>query len=332
MYIACTSERGRPRYVIRESFRKEDGFGFRDLCDLGEEPGRFIVYPGGNAFYVDGAVEDRIASAGGRAEADALEDIFWPFLRPEIRRRLDGFRNRERRLKGERIPAPDATAADVHDFDRRRIHFLKCGRMDLSGACRIPASAVRALHGKSRDEIEQGFIGMESALRPREVKAYAYAIFDLQRFFSQRFAKQRPELLDVGEVDAFFLEEACRLNRDRGFWRGAAPGDRLDAYLVRYLFMYFDHDYAPRSFEAEYVRDFMNRHREHRPPSSAGPGPEEISRAFGRTRRQLEEMGRSELAREYRRRAQELHPDKGGEHERFVKLTEAYHQLLRTKR
>jgi predicted 2-oxoglutarate/Fe(II)-dependent dioxygenase YbiX len=29
---------------------------------------------------------------------------------------------------------------------------------------------------------------------------------------------------------------------------------------------------------------------------------------------------------------QKLHPDKGGEHETFVKLTQAYHDLLKTKK
>jgi hypothetical protein len=39
-----------------------------------------------------------------------------------------------------------------------------------------------------------------------------------------------------------------------------------------------------------------------------------------------------ELARQYRQKAQQLHPDKGGDHDKFVKLTEVYHELLRTKK
>jgi predicted 2-oxoglutarate/Fe(II)-dependent dioxygenase YbiX len=38
------------------------------------------------------------------------------------------------------------------------------------------------------------------------------------------------------------------------------------------------------------------------------------------------------LSRLYRRRAQELHPDKGGDHETFLRLTAAYHKLLRVKK
>ncbi len=43
-------------------------------------------------------------------------------------------------------------------------------------------------------------------------------------------------------------------------------------------------------------------------------------------------MSRHSLARLYHRRAQKLHPDKGGDHDKFVKLTQAYHDLLKTKK
>jgi DnaJ-class molecular chaperone len=59
---------------------------------------------------------------------------------------------------------------------------------------------------------------------------------------------------------------------------------------------------------------------------------EEAGRIFGKSRAALKKMNRRELSRLYRRRAQELHPDKGGSHETFLKLTAAYHRLLRTKR
>jgi len=43
-------------------------------------------------------------------------------------------------------------------------------------------------------------------------------------------------------------------------------------------------------------------------------------------------MSRKDFARLYRLKAMELHPDKGGDHDEFVKLTEAYHALLKTKK
>jgi hypothetical protein len=76
----------------------------------------------------------------------------------------------------------------------------------------------------------------------------------------------------------------------------------------------------------------MNRHRAFRPPESVVIGMEEAGRIFGKSREALKKMSRRELSRLYRRRAQELHPDKGGSHEIFLKLTAAYHKLLRAKK
>lgn len=331
MYLACIRCRGRRSYRIRESYPTAAGYGFRELCDLGAEPERFIVYPGGNAFYIDAAVAEEIAAHGADPEGAELEAIFWPFLDPEIRRKLEPFRGREECCRAARRP-PGPEGGAVHVFDRRRVLALKTGRFDLSGALPIPRSAARRLQAKSRDEIEQGFMAMEAALRPRELKAYVFGIFDLQRFFRQSFARSRPEWLEAERMDDFFLEEACRLNRDPDFWLGMEPGERLSDYLVRYVVMYFDHDFAPRAFAADYLRDFMNRHRDYRPPAAVVMHLEEAARLFGASREELKAMSRADLARQYRRRAQALHPDKGGDHERFVKLTEAYHRLLQTKR
>jgi curved DNA-binding protein CbpA len=43
-------------------------------------------------------------------------------------------------------------------------------------------------------------------------------------------------------------------------------------------------------------------------------------------------MSRRDLVRLYRRKAQELHPDKGGDHDKFVRLTAAYHEVIKTKK
>ena len=46
----------------------------------------------------------------------------------------------------------------------------------------------------------------------------------------------------------------------------------------------------------------------------------------------FEKMSRREFARLYRLRALQFHPDKGGDHDKFVNLTETYHALLKTKK
>jgi hypothetical protein len=332
MYLASVTEGGRRQYYIRESYLSGGVYRHRDLFALGRAPGRFIVYPGGNSFYVDETVEDAIRGRGIEASQEDLEAIFWPFVDPEIRYRLEPFRRQERRLKdGRRVreaPRPES----VHLFDKRRIHFLKFGQMEQRSLDHLPASAIRLLQERSRDEIEQSFMQMETALRPREIKSYCYVIFNLQQFFTQRFARAAPEGLDQDEVDRHFVEALCTLDADASFWFGTPAAGRLHDYLVRYVLMFFDHDFGSRSPADDYLRDFMNRHREYRPPESVAVSMEEAGRIFGKSREVLKKMTRRELIRLYRRRAQELHPDKGGRHETFLSLTAAYHRLLRTKR
>ncbi|MEX1350943.1 MAG: hypothetical protein AB1Z31_24775, partial [Desulfobacterales bacterium] len=97
LYLALEKFNGKARYFIRESYRQADRFLSRNLLDLGADPGSYIIYPGGNSFYIDQAVEDRLTDMGSTADPDELEDIFWPFVQPEIRRILEPFRSREKR-------------------------------------------------------------------------------------------------------------------------------------------------------------------------------------------------------------------------------------------
>jgi hypothetical protein len=43
-------------------------------------------------------------------------------------------------------------------------------------------------------------------------------------------------------------------------------------------------------------------------------------------------MSKRSVIKLFRRMAQKLHPDKGGKHEEFVKLADAYRALLKKKR
>jgi hypothetical protein len=205
--------------------------------------------------------------------------------------------------------------------------------MDQRNISRVPPKLFRMVHGKSRDEIEHAFIKMERQLSSREYKAYTYTIFDLQHFFCESFANQSPELLNPLAVDDYFIEAICNLNADPEFWSGMQMRDRLQEHLVRYAVMYFDYDFAPRSFVQEYIRDFIHRHRTYQQPfKSVSTIFEEASGIFGESVEVLKKMTRSQLAKQYRRQAQKYHPDKGGVHDKFVRLTQAYHDVLRTKR
>jgi hypothetical protein len=304
----------------------------RDLYDLGTNPDRYIRYPGGNSYYIDDSVEEAITAADSKSTSDELDDIFWDFLKPEIRRKLEPFRRRELMSRSAKRRPQKHLEGSYHVFDKRRIYFLKCGRVDQSRLGSLPAKMFRILNNKSRDEIEQKFIEMERILRSTELKSYVYAIFDLQKFFAESFAKSSPHILNQAKVDRYFLKEICRLNEDHAFWNGLEKDDKLHEYLVRYAVMFFDFDYQPRSFMEAYIRNFINSRRDYRPPpQKRSVTLDEASTIFNAPKEALDNMRRSDLARLYRRRAQKLHPDKGGDHDKFVKLTEAYHHLLGKK-
>jgi len=335
LYLASKKINGQTHYFIRESYQQEDIFLSRNLIDLGTDPTRYILYPGGNAFYIDEVIEDRLIELGAGRKLDELEDIFWRFVHPEIRRVLEPFRRREDRHRASRQKkAPEVeNITPLHIFDKRRAHYLKFGQTDQRNIGRVPLKLFRRLHNKSRDEIEQGFMDMEAALNPREYKAYTFTIFDLQQFFHESFAKNNPQMLSQDKVDEHFIEQACRLNLDPLFWAGLKTTDRLHDYLVRYVLMHFDHDYAPGSFMEDYLRQFINSRREYRPPyKSTAASLKEAGTILGESEAELKKMSRRELVHLYRRKAQELHPDKGGDHDKFVSLTEAYHELMRTKK
>jgi len=322
-------------YYLRESFRDGGHFLSRDLIDLGTDPAEHIIYPGGNAFYIDPVIEDHLDELGIIFQDSDLEDIFWRFLDPDIQRVLEHFRHREALLRKSRKPRekPAKTESPVHVFDKRRLHYLKFGSMEQGYLWRVPEKMFNVLRNKSRDEIEQLFLDMERQLNPREYKAYNYVIFNINQSFNESFAKKRPQYLKQRDVDDHFIEEICRLNRDLAFWGGMQTGSRLHEYLVRYILMYFDYDFASRSWVEDYIHNFINSRRDYQSPFKAGSVTlDEASSIFGETKDALKTMRRQELVRIFRRRAQELHPDKGGEQEKFVELNHAYHMLLRTKR
>jgi hypothetical protein len=247
VYLAKTPLYGRPRYILRESFQKDGVSRCRDLFDLGLDPSAFIIYPGGNAYYIDEIIETRLEQLGVEMHEDELDDIFWPFVKPVIRRAVESFRYRGQNNRN-RSPLDAADKKKIHlrthIFDKRRVHFLRSGRSDQRGLGRMPATLLRWLQNRSRDEIEQRFMRLEKVLRPDELKTYVYIIFNLKRFFSTILAERAPELLDPEEMDAYFIEEICRLNRSSGFWGDLDHGGHLHEYLTRYVTIYFDFEFS----------------------------------------------------------------------------------------
>ncbi len=334
MYLALKTIKGKTRYYIRESYRDGDCLRSRDLFDLGTDPAKYIIYPGGNAFYIDETVDDRLRTLSRNYSVDDLDDIFWCFLKPEIRVALEPYRyiggtSRRKRTGKEK---EENRQKEFHIFDKRRAHYLKFGYIDQGRIGRVSPKLFNKLKNKSRDELEQYFMGMERDLDRSEFKAYVYVIFDLQKYFTELIAKSMPEGLNQNKVDQYFLEEICWLNSDRDFWSGMDTKWNLHEYLIRYVVMFFDSEYGRSSFLDDYIRDYMDSKRAYIPPHrKSSVILEEASTIFGVKEDALKKMSRQGLTRLYRRMAQKLHPDKGGEKGKFVKLSEAYHELLKSK-
>jgi hypothetical protein len=332
--LARKKIRGITHYFIRESHQGEGSIKSRDLISLGANPAQYIVYPGGNGYFIDEIVEEELRSCGVHPNPDELDDIFWGFLRPDIRRVVEQFRGRERsdRRRRSRKVEGEEPIPQVHLFDKRRIHYLKYAQTDQKNIGRMPLRSFRVLLDKSRDEIEQYFMEQERTLRPSEYKTYVYVVFDVQRFFSETIAKKMPQGLDQDKVDEFFLEEVCWLNRDRTFWAGMKANGALHEYLIRYVVMFFDYEYEQSTWLHDYIQDFIHSKRQYRPPPRKNRITlDEASSIFGVPKDVLGKMDRRALTQLYRQVAQKLHPDKGGEHDAFIALTHAYKDLLRKK-
>jgi hypothetical protein len=267
-----------------------------------------------------------------REDADTLlERLLWNFLPLETRQRNAQFQKHSTFRTGPlSVKDKQDIANQVHLFDRRRLYYLRYGGVDQSRLSRLHEKCCRPLIDQSRDEREYYFAAEESVLMPGDYQQYIYAIFDIQKHFHQSFAPWLPEALAHDEVADHFLVELCRLNSDSRFWQQATNRSSLHRHLVRYLVMFFDFVPARKSFFEDFARTFMADHRTFRwPEKKPNQSPEKISEIFATPYAELQQMNRDQLNKIYRKKAMQLHPDKGGEHDLFVELTDVYSDLLR---
>jgi len=329
MYLARTEAGLRQyRYVLRESYRSGDVYRSRDLADLGRDPSRFIVYSDETSFLVDEEFLHRLREQGVRVLDRELEDLLFQFVDPYIQNRLRPFRNRSKYSRWE--PTDNQlrgrAMAETHAMDRRRLHFLRLGRTSADTVAKTPA-LYTVLLDKSRDEIEQLIMQREQVLPAREYQQYLFAVFDLQRHFRESYARSMPEALNREYLDTLFIDAICRLAVDQDFWQGFPRGDGLPSYLIRYLIMYFDMAPDTPIFRAGFTRPRPRRSFQSATVSSAMSRQQAMA-VFGISSTQLAGLRKSDLTRLYRQKALELHPDKGGDTEQFIRLTTAYDELL----
>lgn len=339
MYLKRHRERGRDHYLISESYAGGDVWRHRELKDLGPDPGEWIEYPGGNSFHLREGLEEELRDLGARFTDNDLESLFIPFLDPRIRRIVEQFQRTDLSKKHWKAYTRQelySRQQALHDFDKRRIHYLRCGRVDTGNLDARPWPFLNVLIDKSRDEIEHTLEEMERELPPWEVRPYLYTALHCHTHFRHLITRNRPEALDPERVDEAFLEDLCRLNLDDRFFAGVDDHrhNTLHAYLVRYAVLYFDHDYDRGIPWQEYVEDFIHKHRFYTPPTRASGFDDAEKAAFRRLgidQEAFRSMDRRKLTRIYRLQAMESHPDRGGDKEDFVELKEAYERLLRRK-
>lgn len=322
MYLARQTIKNKTHYIIRQSYAHHGCLKSRDLFDLGTDPGRFIIYPGGNSYYYDPAIEEALAQKGLEVDQDALDTIFFDFLKSEIQRVITGF-DRGYKRNTKNIEDFDHHPP-VHMFDKRRYHFLRFGRSNQRHIHRLPQKIFSRLFNKSRDEIEQYFLKTEGILKPNEKAIYIEVIFELNRFQPQ----PDTDISMLLQKDAFFLDQLCRLDHSKRFWAGTPKTPDLHDYLIKYVIMYFDEEPARESAWTRYIHDFMNRHRIYRPPEKVRIKIQEAEKLFGVPWKQLKSMAPSQLSRKYRQLALKHHPDQGGNPDVFRRLTEYYRRLL----
>ena len=331
MYLAQKKIHGKNHYSIRQSYDDGDVFRSRILFELGPDPENYFVYPGGSSFSVAEHLIESMQPFVNGDVGDKLETLLWPFIDPEIRIKLEPFYRRQQKFQSSKITDDELEAIDrqIHIFDRHRLHYLRYGGLDQSRIWKMPAKLFRVLLNKSRDEREQYFIEQERCLESSEFKLYIYVIFDLQRHFTEIIARAMPQGLNQELVDEHFLDDLCRLDRDPFLWAGMEPENKLHDYLIRYLILFFDFNYGASTFLEDYIRQFMNSHRKFSfPESKSTISMEEASNIFDVPAEDLKGMSKKQLTRLYRKKAKDLHPDTGGDHQTFVELCEAYEKLL----
>ena len=339
MYLRRRYLEGGYHYVLFESYEDDGVWKHRELLDLGLEPDKYIVYPGGNSFYFRDGLIETLQEKGVACTTDELEKLFMPFLDPHIRRIVEMFERStgaQNRWKAYSRDEMLKRQQKLHSFDKRRIHYLRSGQVDMGNLSARPWKFFNVLLEKSRDEIEAIMEEMEQVLSPNETRLYLYAALQLETHFRHLLTRNHPAALDPEKLDRYFLEDLCRLNQDKGFFSGieSHDSDSLHPYLVRYLILYFDHELDTGSIWNDSDGDFMGRHRYYHLPRSKkvhSEAEQEACRCLGISVEEFGKMDRQELIRCYRRQAKRAHPDVGGDGAYFVSVKAAYECLSRTK-
>ncbi len=334
MYLAKLYNNTDPYYLLRISKQTEPHlFTHQTVFDLGCQPQDHFEIFAEQTVIFSPRLLGAVASHNIQKSEILLEELFFDFFPPHIQKKFNDFKTHKEYKSGPlSADEKNAIKKQVHIFDRRRLYYLKYGAVDQSRLSNLHEKCCRPLLGMSRDEKEFFFQAEERSLEAGIYLQYIYAIFNLQRFFTQSFAAWMPEALQKDQIGDFLQEEICKLNSDVNFWQQKKAKTTLHFHLQRYLIMFFDHAATPPSFFDDFSRNFQNQFRNFTwPEQSNRRSPEQIAKIFDTTYDTLQKMSVEELNRLYRKKAMKLHPDQGGDSGEFINLTEAYQQLKQKK-
>lgn len=331
MYLAKLQHGSTIHYQLRQSFVSEKELhDYEVIFDLGIQPSDYFSILEDHIVIFADILLQTLSKTLGKDPETLLEKLLFEFFPQSVQQKLSTFKDRAAVYRGAlTIDEKKAIQTQVHIFDRRRLYYLRYGAVDQSRLSKLHEKCCRPLLGQSRDEREYYFAAEEKVLEPGSYFQYIFAIFNLQTHFQQSFAPWLPEALAMDEVADQLTKVICTVQKDRTFWQAQTGGDFLHTHLTRYLWMFFDFVPHRPSFQRDFARAFMGNHRTFKwPEKKIEVPPEKIEEIFGLSHSHLITLKKEELTRLYRKKAMELHPDKGGDAEQFIILTEVYTTLL----
>ncbi len=301
MYISRKITLNGYSYRICESYYDPPFFKSKVLLELGSNPERFVHYYSDVAFSID--IEDELRALGRKTDQFELEELFLRFLRPEAKRWVSFSLNRRTRQKGR--SQKSFNAEDFFWFDRVRLIVIKFDHREPKRIMNKKFPFYSLLLEKSRDEIENMIWDMEDNLNFRERSRYLLSIFDLQRASS------------LEERDKIFLNALCSIAHDASYYMDLSPEEVLSRYLSRYVWFYFDSlpwRRAPRIYQHLEVSLYK-----------------ELAYALGISVETLLASSKKEVLKIFRKKILEVHPDKGGSHEEFVRIRKLMEDFLKLR-
>ncbi|MFN3568311.1 MAG: hypothetical protein ACK4UR_05325 [Caldimicrobium sp.] len=290
MYISRKITSEGYEYCLCESYYDPPYYKTRVLIELGKNPEDYITYYSDVAFSID--LEEALLNVGKKTDQFELEELFFRFLKREAQRWVSYSINRKNIFSKE--DAKDYDLNKIHWFDKVRLIALKLDHRDPYRVVNYRFSFLKSLFKKSRDEIENFLWDMEDKLNFRESLNYILSIFSLHKTKS------------VEERDRIFLENLCKIAKDPQYYLDLSEKEVLAKYLSRYVWIYYD--YLPYRRVPKYYQDLEKNYFL------------ELSKVLNMSVEILQRSSKKEILKLFRKKILEVHPDRGGNKEDFIRI------------